>query len=1236
MLRNEKLSTREESSHSCSPLFVLISELQRKGAEIPFTASSLQHFAITNPTYNCHCRCQEKRSIADSVMASSLFARTVHLIVTAATLLSGDLDECLTPPSDCKAGVAAVDAWARHLTVSTKERQGQQQDPYVVLPLFDKGSPFVQMHPLGWVVNRLVLQHVMDWRVFRSTPALLTQHKGDFDVSTRDLTDMQSSEFPFLLSNAAIPPANSWSPYVLPVYFDQETGLAIMSVVNSNQPLNYPQVEATIGILDQIERINALQACRGEGTSLLDKYINRTVTERQCWIPVIVYADTKENFLQWLTPVVNHENPPALVVNVEEEIEEYAQVKQVGETGVWVISYEMEDDVYVQLPIDIAQGGRIISNVGFIQRDMGELPEEVQDDIYVQKLQTLRGLASEAATNDPVVGQSVTVPPQRDGSYRRCKAGECEIGNLFNDAARWYADVDVAFQASGGFRGNGWSAGGVRVSDIWGALPFDNGLCTGVISGVSLFKLFNYSITYSTFEGENTQLGDRLLQVSGLRISYNLGLANTTRLVAMEVWDKTTQSYQYVDRLGLYSFVTDSYMCSGFVEYPKLLGSDSLTMNGEEPGEIGDDIIIQTVVADYLLNLNEPYDPAIGNRLVNRTDIMQPLNLIQTADSCLPGEYWQEGIFTCSPCPNRATVAFLDSKIEFEGDGSGKESTPIQSTRLVNAALFDVAVLVKSMPIWVSISSAVFDDTERAVTFSDASPTVKLESGSTLVLSFQVDMTSLEPGTAQGTVAFGVLDGGTFPGCSGVDAAFEIFARKLPSEDLHQLGPIRYVGWALAFLALVLALAATAWVFYYRNLQVVRTLQPTFLVMISLGVFVMALSLIPLGIDDEIASDEWCDTSCMSIPWLISLGFTAAMASLFSKLWRINRLFKAAFRRVNLKIQNVMAPFTILLSLNCTALLVWTLLSPLRWQRLYIDGEPWNSYGTCRSNNETIGTIMTSVVVVINTLSLFFACYFAYMARDIGDEFAESKSVGLALFSWVQLFVVAVPMLFLIDSDNPAAKYFLQSGVVFAVCVSMLCFIFGPVVWQKTFIQSATPARAGQSSNATMAQSSGRNSGQIPKFSLRERGQVRVSGLEQIGGSHGASACKYPSLKDLANEFRDCYSPEDEDENDVLDAGSMPETRRMSNTNLRGSHRTSSAVLEPVEEFSERSQGAPFEDNETQEGAMEAVNEVSPVTNDGDVPERAPVPKGMKTDDLANTPRSEFSPASGSEELPMA
>ena len=73
--------------------------------------------------------------------------------------------------------------------------------------------------------------------------------------------------------------------------------------------------------------------------------------------------------------------------------------------------------------------------------------------------------------------------------------GECPIGNLFSDALRWASGADFAVMNSGGVRGPGWPAGEVRMSDIWAAHPFENYPCTGVMTGVSVFRLLNYSTT---------------------------------------------------------------------------------------------------------------------------------------------------------------------------------------------------------------------------------------------------------------------------------------------------------------------------------------------------------------------------------------------------------------------------------------------------------------------------------------------------------------------------------------------------------------------------------------------------------------------------------------------------------------------------------------------------------------------------------------------------------------------
>lgn len=1019
----------------------------------------------------------------------------VHLILSWAPLLSGGLSECLSPDDEsCEGGVAAVAAYARHYC---------RDEPHLVIPFADKQTPFVQMHPLGWSVNRLVLNKIMGWEVFGSTPSLLTQNSVDYDISYRDISDMQSKEMPLLLTNVAIPPGNSWYQFAVPVYFDEATGLATMVVWNSNEPLNSPQIESTTGVLDYIARVNSQAGCGGAEASLFDRYVNRTIREggRRCWVPVVMYADVKEKFDAFRDAIVEHENPPALLIDVEGNAPPFKAPRRVGSNDVWLVSYFHAGDEYFHHKITLNEDRRSIKQFEMV---FGDLAEQIlivnatsnvtiKDEQWRKDINTLREQADEASANDPIVGVSTLMPVTREGTYRRCKGGECEIGNLFTDAARWWADADVAFAPSGGLRGEGWPAGNVTVSNIWDALPFPNLMCTGTMNGVSLFRLFNYSINVATFEGENTSNGDRLLQVSGMKVTYNTEMEGR-RIVKMETLDKTTGAYEPVERLKLYDFVTDSYVCGAFDPFPSLLG-EMLTGPGEVPAKQIDGYLYQNVVGDYLSQLGVVYQAGIKDRLVNDTTATEPLNLIQTADACSPGTYWLEAVATCEACPDTTDVAFLSEGVEFDGI-QGDDGLLTGRIVLVNTEIVDVAIVPRSKPSWLSFSGMDLDSTGASLPVLDgvSSP---LKPGEKMTLNLAVTPGDLEPGTAQGTVSFGVLDGGNYPGCTGQDATFEVLVRISPEQELNQLGSIRYTGWLLAGVVLLCSIFFTSWVIWKRQLRIVKTLQPFFLVMISMGVLVMGSAIIPLSIDDENFSRRGCDIACMAVPWLLSMGFTIAMAALFSKLWRINKLFtNSGLRRMKVEEKDVMAPFAVLFTLNFIFLLVWTVVDPLQWYRVEAENQPWSTFGTCRSSadgNNSVAISMFSLVIAVNATALFVAGFQAYQARNISDEFSESKNMGVALFSWIQLVIVGFPVLYLIDEDNPSARYFLQVILIFAISMSMLLLIFVPMMIQA-YRASLNGGKGPEVSQRRSA---------VPStFTVKEKGVTRISGLGNFGVSN--------------------------------------------------------------------------------------------------------------------------------------
>lgn len=130
---------------------------------------------------------------------------------------------------------------------------------------------------------------------------------------------------------------------------------------------------------------------------------------------------------------------------------------------------------------------------------------------------------------------------------------------------------------------------------------------------------------------------------------------------------------------------------------------------------------------------------------------------------------------------------------------------------------------------------------------------------------------------------------------------------------------------ALCALVILLSLASVAWTRYFRMRRVVRSSQPIFLSLISAGVALMALGIVPLSI-------EGSDVACMATPWLLFLGFTLTFSALFTKTYRINQIMKnaAKFKRLTLTATDVMKPMLALLLVNVVILVAFTAVSPLQ------------------------------------------------------------------------------------------------------------------------------------------------------------------------------------------------------------------------------------------------------------------------------------------------------------------
>jgi ABC-type sugar transport system substrate-binding protein len=271
--------------------------------------------------------------------------------------------------------------------------------------------------------------------------------------------------------------------------------------------------------------------------------------------------------------------------------------------------------------------------------------------------------------------------------------------------------------------------------------------------------------------------------------------------------------------------------------------------------------------------------------------------------------------------------------------------------------------------------------------------------------------------------------------------------------DYNYLGLVRILGYVLLAIVGVSTVALMAWVIKKRQTRIVAAGQPIFLSTILAGLLILAMAILPLGAGDDKTDDqEALNAACMAVPWLVTLGFGIAFSALFSKLWRVHRLIRSSMRfsKVQVKIQDVLWPLSVLTLINVALLISWTVVAPLEYSRQWHDGtDPWNrhisSYGICKAAPGTNALPVQIVLIVINFSALLVANVQAFRTRRIKSVLSESKYIAITVASVMQAFLVGLPVLLLVD-EEPTARYVVSVLLIFCICMAVIGFIFVPKV----------------------------------------------------------------------------------------------------------------------------------------------------------------------------------------------
>ncbi|KAK1740311.1 GABA-B receptor-like protein [Skeletonema marinoi] len=259
---------------------------------------------------------------------------------------------------------------------------------------------------------------------------------------------------------------------------------------------------------------------------------------------------------------------------------------------------------------------------------------------------------------------------------------------------------------------------------------------------------------------------------------------------------------------------------------------------------------------------------------------------------------------------------------------------------------------------------------------------------------------------------------------------------------------LRSVGLTLCGVIIVLSIGFTVWTKKKEKIRIVKAAQPIFLYIIAIGTLLMGCAVIPLSLDPGVVSMEGASIACVSVPWLLACGFSMTFSALFTKTHRILTIMRnaAAFKRVKVTALDVAKPMICLLLANIITLSVWTGIDPRSSKTIVLQtnrfGKATETESICYSEHQSI---FLSVLGVINLGALLVAFVEAYLARNISVELSESAYIMKAISIILLVCLMGIPVI-IIAQENTSAFYFVAVGIIFTVCISILCLIFVPKI----------------------------------------------------------------------------------------------------------------------------------------------------------------------------------------------
>ncbi|XP_046827402.1 gamma-aminobutyric acid type B receptor subunit 2 isoform X1 [Vespa crabro] len=260
----------------------------------------------------------------------------------------------------------------------------------------------------------------------------------------------------------------------------------------------------------------------------------------------------------------------------------------------------------------------------------------------------------------------------------------------------------------------------------------------------------------------------------------------------------------------------------------------------------------------------------------------------------------------------------------------------------------------------------------------------------------------------------------------------------------------------LASIGVALAIAFLAFNLHFRKHKSIKLSSPRLNNMAAVGCCLVYGAVILLGLDHATLpdSDDYFPTVCTARVYLLSAGFSLAFGSMFTKTYRVHRIFTRSRSGV---VKNKLLQDTQLISLICILLLIdglvvtlWVTLDPMQrhLRNLTLEINPQDrgvvyqlQVEVCRSQH-TNGWL--GALYVYKGLLLIVGVYMAWETRHVKiPALNDSQYIGMSVYSVVITSGIVVVLANLM-SDRATLAFVTITALILASTTATLALLFLP------------------------------------------------------------------------------------------------------------------------------------------------------------------------------------------------